>query len=186
MTIGIATQWVRATRSTMVYTNIAGTGHMTKKCCVTIDNKPFCACLHAWDYITESCYNSLTESEKLSARSCHGMVTDTGWAKPYKAGDHTYYTFDPAAIVECWSAACSALRPDPCKDVSCPDKCVGVDKYDQVCQDGICVRGTLIETNSEHCGYTPEPEPDPTPTPSSDTYIVIALMLAGTYLVLRR
>ena len=80
---------------------------------------------------------------------------------------------------------------DPCKDVSCPDKCVGVDKFDQVCQDGICVRGTLIETNSEHCGYTPEPTPeptpDPTPTPTGDTYtIIIALMLAGTYMILRR
>jgi hypothetical protein len=74
---------------------------------------------------------------------------------------------------------------DPCKDVSCPDKCVGVDKYDQVCQDGICVRGTLIETSSVHCGYTPDPTPDPTPTPPSDTYIIIALMLAGTYMILR-
>ena len=75
---------------------------------------------------------------------------------------------------------------DPCKDVSCPDMCVGVDKYDQVCQDGVCIQGALIEYNSEHCGYTPEPDPDPTPTPSSDTYIIVALMLAGTYMILRR
>lgn len=74
---------------------------------------------------------------------------------------------------------------DPCSDVSCPDMCVGVDKYNQACRDGICVRGTLIETNSVHCGYTPEPTPDPTPTPPSDTLIIIALMLAGTYMILR-
>ena len=86
-----------------------------------------------------------------------------------------------------WDIDCGETgAPDPCADVSCPDKCVGVDKYDQVCQDGICVRGTLIQTNSEHCGYTPEPTPDPTPTPSSDTYIIVALMLAGTYMILRR
>jgi len=86
-----------------------------------------------------------------------------------------------------WDIDCvETAAPDPCADVSCPAKCVGVDKYDQVCQDGICVRGTLIESDSVHCGYTPKPTPDPTPTPPSDTYIVIALMLAGTYIILRR
>ena len=132
-------------------------------------------------FITESCYSGLSDGDKTVARSrAKGCVRDSG----YYVYTHTSYgvkryKFDPAAIIP-------YAADDPCKDVSCPDKCVGVDKYDQVCQDGICVRGTLIETNSEHCGYTPEPTPDPTPTPSSDMYIIVALMLAGTYIILRR
>lgn len=43
---------------------------------------------------------------------------------------------------------------DACEGVSCTDtECVGVDKYSQVCDDGICVRGVLIEQNSPGCGY---------------------------------
>jgi len=132
--------------------------------------------------VTESFLSTLTTSELDSIRSkIKGVVDDDyfekrGWCDNF--GCYTrYYLKSEIRLLK---------SVDPCADVSCPDKCVGVDKFDQVCQDGICVRGTLIESDSVHCGYTPEPTPDPTPTPSSDTYIVIALMLAGTYIILRR
>ena len=47
---------------------------------------------------------------------------------------------------------------DPCEGVSCAPVCVGDDRYTQVCDDGLCIRGTLIEANSIECGYVP-PEP---------------------------
>lgn len=78
---------------------------------------------------------------------------------------------------------------DPCEHVVCPAKCSGVDKYAQTCHNGVCVRGALVESNSEDCGYEqPDPTPDPTPTPTTDTYTyaIIALMVVGTYLMLRR
>ena len=153
--------------------------------CNTVDKNPFQACFWIGDvsrplWITQECYNTLTDVEKAYARSYgDGMVS-----RPY----FTNGEIPKDQVVECWSSRCRDMHPvdDPCKDVSCPDKCVGVDKYDGVCRDGVCVQGTLIEYNSEHCGYTPEPTPDPTPTPSSATYALIALMLAGTYMILRR
>ena len=48
--------------------------------------------------------------------------------------------------------------PDLCEGVSCAPVCVGNDLYNNVCEDGTCVRGTLIEANSTDCGYVP---PDP-------------------------
>jgi len=133
-------------------------------------------------YITQKVYDFLTENEREEIRSkVRGIVPTIYLAR----GKSPYYPPDPT-----WLFSVDVATPmptkNPCADVSCPDKCVGVDKYNQVCQDGICVRGTLIETDSVHCGYTPEPTPDPTPTPSSDTYIVVALMLAGTYIILRQ
>ena len=138
-------------------------------------------------YITESVYSYLTPDEVGSVTGRIMGIVSNNYSRMYsKVSEFS------GRNVWCWGFVDGVeARPlpckDPCKDVSCPDKCVGVDKFDQVCQDGICVRGTLIETNSEHCGYTPEPTPDPSPAPSSDTYIVIiALMLAGTYMILRR
>ena len=151
--------------------------------CDSIDKYPFKSCLPSlriWSkdlYMLESVYNGLSsENQAISRSRVHGLLRGSGAVYPSES-----------TIVKCFTDNCRALIPaDPCKDVSCPDKCVGVDKYDQVCQDGICVRGTLIQTNSEQCGYTPEPTPDPTPTPSSDAYIIVALMLAGTYIILSR
>jgi len=46
---------------------------------------------------------------------------------------------------------------DPCEGVVCSDICVGVDKYSQLCVDGVCVQGPPIESNSTACGYIPPP-----------------------------
>lgn len=76
------------------------------------------------------------------------------------------------------------LPKHSCAD-GCPAKCWGVDKYTQACYNGVCVQGTLLEANSEDCGYE---QRDPTPTPTTDTYVyaIIALMVVGTYIMLRR
>jgi len=56
--------------------------------------------------------------------------------------------------------------PDPCEGVVCGPECVGVDKYETTCDEGICVRGVLIEEDSTQCGYIPpEPEPEPDKMP---------------------
>ena len=49
---------------------------------------------------------------------------------------------------------------DPCKDVVCPNVCIGTDLYSQKCDPatGNCVTDQLIEINSITCGYVP---PDP-------------------------
>ena len=43
---------------------------------------------------------------------------------------------------------------DPCEGVVCDDVCVDGNLHDQICDDGICIRGVLIESNSPTCpGY---------------------------------
>ena len=43
---------------------------------------------------------------------------------------------------------------DPCEGVICDDVCADGSLYDQICDDGICIRGVLIESNSPTCpGY---------------------------------
>ena len=37
---------------------------------------------------------------------------------------------------------------DSCSGVVCEPTCFGVDKYNMVCEDGICVKGSLIKANS--------------------------------------
>ena len=144
-------------------------------------------------YVTRSFWNCLSDREKTTCRMYAQGIVGPGYFEDYqKEYPWVCKRFVSAAITECFTDACYLRRPDltpvtdPCKDVSCPDMCVGVDKYQGACQDGICVRGTLIKTGSVHCGYTPEPTPDPTPTPPSATYALIALMLAGAYMILRR
>ena len=44
---------------------------------------------------------------------------------------------------------------DPCKDIVCPNVCVGKDLYSQICVDGYCVTDKLLESNSLSCEYTP-------------------------------
>jgi len=112
MGTNIATSWRRGGTSVLRYTRIASSGHMDSVYCETIDRDPFGACLHAWNYITESCWNSLNDSEKAKARSRYGIVKNSGWAKPYQVERWTYYTFDPTAIIECFHDVCYTLRPD--------------------------------------------------------------------------
>ena len=46
------------------------------------------------------------------------------------------------------------MEYDPCEGVVCDDVCVNADRYDQICDDGICIRGVLLEANSPICpGY---------------------------------
>ena len=43
---------------------------------------------------------------------------------------------------------------NPCAGVVCDDVCADGNLYDQICEDGICIRGVLIESNSSACpGY---------------------------------
>ena len=150
-------------------TRVGTSGHMDSWSCATIDNNPFSEC--SWfgssgpGYITQGCYNGLTDSEKSQCPSLyHGIVADTGHWTPYQVEIWTYYNFNPDCIVECFSAACLLLRPDlapdPCDDIVCYPDCFGLDYYNTVCDDGMCVQGNLIEENSTECGYIP-PEPDP-------------------------
>lgn len=48
------------------------------------------------------------------------------------------------------------ISPDPCQGVICPDACVGQDLYSQICDNGSCITGILIEPNSHSCGAVQE------------------------------
>ena len=52
---------------------------------------------------------------------------------------------------------CEGWVPDPCEGVVCDPLCdENADKYETVCDDGVCIRGVLIEENSPDCpGYVP-------------------------------
>ncbi|MGC1120264.1 MAG: hypothetical protein WBA22_04140 [Candidatus Methanofastidiosia archaeon] len=41
---------------------------------------------------------------------------------------------------------------DPCRNVNCEPRCYGCDYYDTYCEDGECVKGSLIESDSSRCG----------------------------------
>ena len=67
------------------------------------------------------------------------------------------------------SSDCGYVPPDPEPD---PDLCDGVvchpdcfpphDLHETVCDEGVCIKGVLIEADSSDCGYVPpDPEPDP-------------------------
>jgi hypothetical protein len=118
----------------------------------TIDSSPFRSLFpgRSWNpYITQGCYNSLSDGNKAAARSmANGIVTKSIIGEP-----------TPEIIVECFSDACRALLPDPCAGVVCEPECVGTDRYATACEDGTCVRGSLIEANSTECGYVP-PKPE--------------------------
>ena len=196
----VATKWAPGSTSTLYKTYMSNKyGDLFSNNCRSIDTKPFKSCYwtNSWKlplYITKSCYESLTDEQKGYARAGGvGMVKDSGYFTFVRVEQYgNRYKFNPDSILP-------YPTDDPCKDVSCPDKCVGVDKYDQVCQDGICVRGSLIEYNSEHCGYeTPSPNPEPIPgdedgdhviTPPQDNeyiqYGIAIGALIAAYLILR-
>ena len=67
--------------------------------------------------------------------------------------------------------------PDPCEGVICEDVCDDTDLYGTVCEDGICVRGRLIEEDSSTCGYIP-PEPEP-PEPGTQWDMIILAIVVG-------
>lgn len=67
-------------------------------------------------------------------------------------------------VVDSRGQTVTIYKPDPCEGVSCEPECVDTDLYDTVCDDGVCVRGVLLESNSSECGYVP-PEPEPEPEP---------------------
>ena len=41
---------------------------------------------------------------------------------------------------------------DPCRNVTCEPDCFGCDYCNTKCEDGDCVRGSVIESNSSRCG----------------------------------
>ena len=163
--------WRRGSTSYMYGASNSGTRVDTWNC-GTIDSSPFSACypnMHSWGYIliTKSLYDSLTDDEKAIARArSHGMVDGSYWYTApwadYSGRVWQVVYLRKEALVECWTDLCFDLRPDltpdPCDGVVCDPECAGVDLYDNVCDDGICVRGSLIEENSVDCGYIP---PDP-------------------------
>ena len=51
-----------------------------------------------------------------------------------------------------------------CGGVSCEPECFGVDKYTTVCEDGVCVKDSLIKANDPDCGHT-------SPTPEDNAFI---------------
>ena len=115
-------------------------------------------------YLLKSLYDSLHEHNKVVARShAQGLVI-----LPYAEVIDGVNRFRQSSIVECFQPTCyishpditpppvSILpepEPDPCEGVTCDPKCVGVDRYEMVCKDGVCVRGALMEANSTECGY---------------------------------
>lgn len=132
----------------------------------SIDKNPFDAMCRPTSngrptYITKACWDSLRDSDQNIARSrCQGIVTTTGYPTS-------------STIIECFRPECLSLLPDPCDSVVCEDKCYDYDLYNMVCEEGTCVDGSLIESNSSACGYIPPlPEPEP---PSSE----IAWVLLG-------
>ena len=148
--------WRRGSTSYMSGTRVATTGHMDSWGCSTIDSNPFVAC--SWfgssgpAYITQSCYNGLTDTEKSQCTSrYHGIVTDSGHWTPYLKEIWTYYNFNPECIVECFSDACNTLL---CADVICEPTCYEYDLYETECISGVCEQATLIEPNSYDCEYT--------------------------------
>lgn len=143
-------------------------------------------------YITESVYSYLTEDEIESCRSkMQGIVPNSYAHKVYGGIDSfnkSYY---------CWEfkpdiSARPLPLPDPCVGVVCEDVCDDTDLYKTVCEGGICVRGRLIEEDSQICGYVPPepepPEPEP-PEPGTQWDMIILAIVAGVMfylLVMRR
>ena len=68
------------------------------------------------------------------------------------------------------------VPPDPCEGIVCEPDCFGTsNKYETVCDEGICVIGAMIEENSVECGYVPpdddiDDEPDDGIPPVDDEY----------------
>ena len=152
-----------------MYGNLdGGTGRSVNQgwACDTIDSNPFKAC--SWfagkaTYITQACYNSLSDRDKATTRAVYDGIVGSGYfvIKKWLGADGRYWDrkyFVPAAITECFKDRCVTLRPDlkldPCDGVVCNPECAGIDLYETVCEDGKCVRGALKEANNiVTCGY---------------------------------
>ena len=101
-----------------------GTGRSVSQTwnCESIDSNPFSACFPSSSYghlvyITQGCYNGLSDGDKATAKArAQGMV-GTGYfeIKLWLGADGRYYDkkyFVPVGIVECWKESCFILRPD--------------------------------------------------------------------------
>jgi len=128
-------------------------------------------------YITESVYSYLTKDEIESCRSRIRGIVPNSYAYKYYGGVDSF-----GKSYYCWDFKDDVLArplplPDPCAGVICNPDCFNDDLHETVCEEGICVRGVLIEEDSMQCGYIPpEPEPDKTPWDM--------IILAGVALVL--
>lgn len=167
MTI-VITSWRRGSTSHLSGQRICdSTGRMDSWSCATIDSNPFVAC--SWfgssgpAYITEGCYNGLTDGEKAACVSRYaGIVTSSGYYYVYNTAYYNHYRLKIESIVKCWSAACYLIRPGlHCEGVVCDDACIGADKYSQACvtegeNAGTCTFDELIQANAPGCpGYDP-------------------------------
>lgn len=85
----------------------------------------------------------MTEGTGADANIYHADVADFGFNSWSDDGDYNNDDF--------------SLDIDPCEDVVCPNVCIGVDLYSQVCDPttGNCVPDQLIESNSAVCDYDP-------------------------------
>ena len=150
--------------------------------CDTIDRSPFIAC--SWfgssgpAYITEGCYNGLTDAEKAACPGrYHGIVTRSGYYYVYDTAYYNHYKLKIESIVECWSAACNTLL---CSDVVCEPLCYNHDLHETECISGVCEQAALIEEDSYDCGYT-----DPTilDTLIDNSALVIIGLFAGALVI---
>ncbi|MCD6163787.1 MAG: hypothetical protein J7K40_15430 [candidate division Zixibacteria bacterium] len=99
--------------------------------------------------ITKSVLDFLTPSELNSVRTRIQGVVDNSYVKSERVCGYF-----GCAIRHTLSSKIYPLpAADPCEGITCKPKCVGVDRYETVCDGGVCVRGKLIEANSEQCGF---------------------------------
>lgn len=113
-------------------------------------------------YLQETTYNLLPQ--EMKDRFNNKIVMEGGLQEyPVPYFDETRYAYgiDPSKVYESDTTipgedvVIPGEEYDTCEGVVCSDtECVGTDLYDQVCDDGICIRGVLIESNSYQCGYT--------------------------------
>lgn len=87
------------------------------------------------------------------------------------------------------SPTCGYVPPPPpppidlCEDVICDPECFGYDLHETSCDEGICIRGVLMESDSPICGHIPsEADPGTIDKTIKYTLIVVALMYILTRL----
>ena len=138
-------------------------------------------------YITESVYSFLTDDEVESVRGRLQGIVPNSYAYQYSKRSE----FD-GRTVWCWDFKSDVeARPvpmlDPCAGVVCEDVCDNTSLYETVCEAGTCVRGRLIDADSQTCGYIP-PEPEPPepapPEPGMQLDMIILAIVVGALLYL--
>ena len=129
------------------------------------------------NYISESAYNGLSDVMKEAFDTSTHEVAKDGALTKIPSGSPGYFKFGLQTDM--------VYKPalDPCEGVICEDVCDDTDLYGTVCEGGICVRGRLIEEDSQICGYIP-PEPEPPEPEPPEPIPWDMIILAGVGLIL--